>query len=68
MLQVIYKAFKFSEVFLIFQEQQRQAAYALIMELYRFGVITIWRGSSGISVTRKIWFLFSFGELFVVHR
>ncbi|MFW9264876.1 hypothetical protein A4S05_18530 [Nostoc sp. KVJ20] len=26
-LQVIYKAFQFSEVFLIFQEQQRQAAY-----------------------------------------
>ncbi|MGJ5630040.1 hypothetical protein [Nostoc sp. CALU 1950] len=27
-LQIIYKAFQFSEVFPIFQEQQRQAAYA----------------------------------------
>ncbi|MBN3950183.1 MAG: hypothetical protein HWQ38_28430 [Nostoc sp. NMS7] len=26
-VQVIYKAFQFSGVFLIFQEQQRQAAY-----------------------------------------
>ncbi|WP_269141575.1 hypothetical protein [Nostoc commune] len=44
MLQVIYKAFKLSEVFLIFQEQQRQPAYTLIMALCRLGVKTSLRG------------------------
>ncbi|WP_334892502.1 hypothetical protein [Nostoc sp.] len=38
------------------------------MALYRLGVKTSLRGSSGVLVTQKRWFLFSFGELFVVHR
>ncbi|OYE06609.1 hypothetical protein CDG79_01180 [Nostoc sp. 'Peltigera membranacea cyanobiont' 232] len=38
------------------------------MALYRLGVKTSLRGSSGVFVTQKRWFLFSFGELFVVHR
>ncbi|AUB37254.1 hypothetical protein COO91_03192 [Nostoc flagelliforme CCNUN1] len=67
-MQVIYKAFKFSEVFFIFQEQQRQAIYTLIMALCRLGVKTTLRGSSGISVTLKRWLLFSFSELFLAHK